>query len=101
VWLEFDGEDAVHGMVSIDLSLEGGRFANAWPVLPGTSTLVSILLGPQVRPIECKALVCWTRQITDGPPEFALRFLDLRAEEQEGLAGFLARARSVPGMAVV
>ena len=100
-WLEFDGENAVRGMVSSDLSLEGARFTNVRQVIPGASTLVSVQLEPQARPIECKARVCWTRRTADGLFEFAVRFLDLHAEEQESLARFLAGIRTAPAMAAV
>jgi len=58
VWLALDRENAVHGRVSSDLSLDGGRFGNARSLRPGAMTLVSIVHELQVRPIECKALVC-------------------------------------------
>ncbi len=100
-WLEFDGENAVRGMVSSDLSLEGARFTDVRPVIPGASTLVSVQIEAQTRPIECKARVCWTRRAAGGLYEFAVRFLDLHTEEQEDLARFLAGTRTAPAMAAV
>ncbi|MCP4644658.1 MAG: PilZ domain-containing protein [bacterium] len=100
-WLEFDTENAVRGMVSTDLSIEGARFASVRPVRPGDRALLCMQLGANPHAIECKARVCWSETMPDGLHYFGVRFIDLHCEEEEALAGFLGERQRTPVLAAV
>ncbi|MBN2312135.1 MAG: PilZ domain-containing protein [Candidatus Hydrogenedentes bacterium] len=100
-WLMFRHEPSAIGTVSVDVSLEGGRFCALEPVAAGTPVLVYLQLRPGTFSVECKGRVCWSRQMADGLEHFGVRFLDLSEPETEELAAFLAPGRTIPVMAAV
>ncbi|MBN2310880.1 MAG: PilZ domain-containing protein [Candidatus Hydrogenedentes bacterium] len=100
-WLQFSDENVVRGMVTVNISQEGARFATLRPVLPAERVLVSLQLTPTGPAVECKGRVCWVREMDNGLRHFGVRFVDLHEDESAALAQFLEEKESQSTMTAV
>jgi hypothetical protein len=100
-WLEFEREDAVRGMVTVDLSPEGAQFASLRPVRKGEPLLVSLQLEPGAQSIECKGRVCWAESMPNGLSHFGIRFTDLHYDECERLEQYLDETERKTALEVI
>lgn len=87
-WLSFRSDRAAYGTLSMDLGVEGARFALIRPVEVGDQVLVDLLLPSGT--IECKGRVCWSGESEPEKSCFGVRFLDLREAEREYLTRHLS-----------
>ena len=100
-WLQFNGDDATRGMVSVDMAPEGAQFSSIKPVNVGERVLVRLQLGPSHPIVECKGTVCWAAPMPNRLHHFGVRFLDLRDDERASIEGFLHRPSARPTLAAV
>lgn len=88
-------------MRSVDLSLEGSRFATLHPLPLGQTLLVRLQLEPTLPTVECKGRVCWCRPMPNGLHEFGVRFVDLLEDERERIERFLIGTQARPALVAV
>lgn len=100
-WLQFSGDDATRGMVSVDLGLEGAQFSSLRPVGTGERVLVRLQLGPSHPTVECKGVVRWAAPMPNRLNHFGVRFVDLRDDERAAIESFLKRPSAKPALAAV
>ncbi|MBX7258518.1 MAG: PilZ domain-containing protein [Candidatus Hydrogenedentes bacterium] len=100
-WLQFNGDDATRGMVSVDLAPEGAQFSSIRPIEIGERVLVRLQLGPSHPTVECKGAVCWAAPMPNRLNHFGVRFVDLNDDERASIESFLQRPSARPALAAV
>jgi hypothetical protein len=100
-WLDFRGDSATRAMRSLDLSLEGARFATIRPVRTGDAVMARLEIRSGESAVECKGRVCWVRPMQDRVRHFGVRFVDLSDEERSRIEQLLNEAARQAPLAAV